>query len=197
MAYAISKFMINYKEIPEYPEYLISEYGEVYSTKTNKVLKARPNTRGYLQFAVTYNNISTFLLVSRCVARVWGELPSLTSELEVDHNDGNIVNNYYLNLVVRSKEEHIQKTLLQNNWQARKDTCPSCGKVKTSTAKLCSTCVKPSREITIEQIEYWVLNYSWVRAAKELGLSDNGLRKRYKSLTGKDPKSIKASLAQR
>ncbi|MFP9071830.1 NUMOD4 domain-containing protein, partial [Enterococcus faecalis] len=28
----------NFKVIPEYPEYLISPYGEVYSTKSNKLL---------------------------------------------------------------------------------------------------------------------------------------------------------------
>lgn len=45
--------------------------------------------------------------------------------------------------------------------------------------------------ITVKDIEYWVINFSWTRASKELGLSDNGLRKRYTKLTGKSPKEIR------
>lgn len=170
---------------------MISRSGEIYSTKTSKVLKVRPNTRGYLQFAVSYKGIPTFLLVSRCVARVWGDLPSLDSELEVDHNDGNKLNNWSDNLITRTKKEHIQKTLEQNNMHPRKDICPSCGKLKMTKASVCIECTKQYKGITAESIEYWVKEYSWVRAAKELGLTDNGLRKRYRSLTGRDPKTIK------
>ncbi|MFP9058711.1 hypothetical protein, partial [Enterococcus faecalis] len=65
----------------------------------------------------------------------------------------------------------------------------------SSRATHCKSCtpkgITINPDITVEQIEYWVSKYSWIRASKELGLSDTGLRKRYKSLTGKDPKSIK------
>lgn len=64
---------------------------------------------------------------------------------------------------------------------------------ETISGKKCSEItVKPEKiEISAEEIEYWVLNFSWTRASKELGLSDNGLRKRYTKLTGLNPKTIK------
>lgn len=79
-------------------------------------------------------------------------------------------------------------------------TCKNCNKEykpSKSTQKFCSvTCStnysrKNSHHITAELIEYWVRKYSWTRASKELGLSDNGLRKKYKMLTGLNPKDIK------
>ena len=41
--------MENWKVIVEYPSYSISSLGRVKSNTTNRVLKAAPNTFGYLQ----------------------------------------------------------------------------------------------------------------------------------------------------
>lgn len=61
------------------------------------------------------------------------------------------------------------------------------------SGKKCGSFVeKKTIEISAEEIEYWVTNFSWTRASKELGLSDNGLRKRYTKLTGNSPKSLKS-----
>ncbi len=182
--------LTSFKSIPEYPEYLISKYGEIYSLKSNRLLKSRPNSRGYLQFSVTYNNKTKFILVSRAVARVWKDLPSLDSELQVDHDDRNILNNYYTNLVVLTEIAHRAKTREDNNWNYTSNIC-DCGSKKSYKSNKCKNCLTITNpEITKDNIEYWVSNYSWVRASKELGLSDNGLRKRYKKLGG-DPKLIK------
>ena len=113
-------------------------------------------------------------------------------------NGGDNTNNNISNLVVRNKKEHMSKTIQQRGHIERStsdDFC-SCGAPKERVSKQCIKCFSSSRkilihkEITQEQIEYWVRNYSWARASRELGLSDNGLRKRYKNLSGKDPKSI-------
>jgi hypothetical protein len=100
----------------------------------------------------------------------------LDSDLEVDHIDTNPTNNNIKNLQALSKEDHLDKTLSDKGWSRRLPSLPRELKYK---------------DITAEEIEYWVTNFSWVRAGKELGLSDNGLRKRYKLLTGKCPKTIK------
>ena len=179
--------------IPEHPDYLISKDGLVFSTRTNRLLSIRKNNRGYLYFGV--NGSNTNILLSRALARVYGGLPSLDSPLEVDHDDTDKLNNELSNLVVRSKIEHQVKTSLERGFTPlEKSNCEVCGISITSGAKRCREHYKEAlrtSEISPESIEYWVSNYSWVRAAKELGLSDNGLRKRYKSLTGKDPKTIK------
>lgn len=178
----------NFKPLPEYPEYLVSMFGEVWSTKSNKILSQRQNTRGYLQFQVSENYKQKFILTSRAVARVWCDLPSLDSQLEVDHKDSNILNNYYSNLQVLTKRQHAHKTREDRGYTQHNTTC-QCGGVKSGKASKCKKC--STSNIAADQIIYWVCNYSWVRASKELGLSDNGLRKRYKALTGRDPKRIK------
>lgn len=179
--------------IPEHPDYLISRDGRVFSTRTNKFLSIRKNNRGYLYFGV--NGSNTNVLLSRALARVYGDLPSLDSGLEVDHDDNDKENNDLENLVVRSKDEHCLKTTLERGFTpVAKAYCAVCSVTITPGAKYCREHYKESlytSEISPESIEFWVSKYSWVRAAKELGMSDNGLRKRYRSLTGKDPKSIR------
>lgn len=187
----VPPFKENMKAIPEYPEYFITENGEVYSTKVNRNLSIQLNTSGYPFFTIQDGGKSKHLLLHRVLARVYKNLPSLDSDLEVDHDDRNKLNFTLNNLIVRTKAEHIEKTIEERGLVIGGNSCPTCGKRIKSTAKTCREHQpKANPEITSEQIEYWVSNHSWLRASKELGLSDVGLRKRYKSLTGKDPKSI-------
>ena len=187
-----------FTKIPGWEQYSINTLGEVYSHKVNRLLTPRLNTSGYYFITFTdANKKPKHFLIHRLLAFVFLNLPSLDSELEVDHNDTVKTNNSLDNLVVRTKEEHRTKTLKVRGHTERResdDFC-LCGRHKERRASCCITCHNANRiisnkDITQEQIEYWVSNYSWVRAAKELGLSDNGLRKRYKTLSGKDPKSL-------
>ncbi|UGO55733.1 putative HNH endonuclease [Escherichia phage JLBYU43] len=186
--------LTEFKEIPEYPDYLISREGRVYSKISNKLLSIRTNTTGYKYFGV--ENGTKNILLSRALARVYKDLPSLTSDLEVDHDDTDISNNDLDNLIVRSKLDHYEKTCFDRGISPPKQSfCKVCGIRIAGKSTYCLKHYSESKvkdnSVSAEQIEYWVSNYSWVRAAKELGYSDNGLRKRYKALTGKDPKSIK------
>lgn len=187
----------NFKVIPEYPKYLISPYGEVYSTKSNKLLTHHLGSAGYPFVTFYEHGKNVSIVLHRLLARVFKDLPSLESELEVDHKDRNKLNFSLDNLVVMTKEDHRIKTTVERGHTIGGNKCPYCNKQINSSSKTCFDCKpKSSPDITAEQIEYWVINYSWVKASKELGLSDNGLRKRYKSLTGKDPKSIKKKVSQ-
>lgn len=186
-----------YTPIPGWEEYEISKEGLVYSHKVGRLLTNSINTNGYYFITLTDSfSRQKRYLIHRLLAFVYLNLPDLESELEVDHNDGDKQNNTLSNLIVRTREEHLCKTLKSRGFSriTREDTTCSCGKVKSKDALTCLDCytnnIKVNKEITIEQIEYWVINFSWVRAGKELGLSDNGLRKRYKTLSGKDPKSL-------
>lgn len=188
-----------FKAIPAWEDYEISEQGEIYSHKVGRLLTPQKNTSGYLFITLTDSAGSPKrFLIHRLLAFVFKDLPSLDSTLEVDHDDGIKINNTLTNLLVKTKEEHLYKTLTSRGHTIRstRDDFCICGNSKERRASLCGKCFNNNRpkvnpEITAEQIEYWVSNFSWVRAGKELGLSDNGLRKRYKKLTGKDPKQIK------
>lgn len=183
-----------FKPIPEFPEYSISEDGEVYSSISKRRLSIRTNTTGYKYFSVDNGNKN--ILLSRALARVFLDLPSIYSELEVDHIDRDKSNNSLDNLQVLTKAEHIDKTVRDKGLtrHAVQSVCKVCGIPITQTAKFCRSHYIldiSSNHIRIEDIEYWVKEYSWVRAGKELGMSDNGLRKYYKRITGKDPKQLK------
>lgn len=120
----------------------------------------------------------------------------LGTDTIVHHKDGDTFNNDLTNLEIMSQSEHMSRhmRILPDK------QCKACGisyRPLRSTQKYCSVPCSNSRyvpvtsEITIEDIVYWVTNYSWTRASRELGLSDNGLRKKYKALTGIDPKTPK------
>lgn len=118
----------------------------------------------------------------------------LTEEDIVHHIDGNKLNNDIDNLEVLTNSEHARLHMLKLEPKMC-ITCKSAFKPKKATQKFCSTkCITKSSvsaTISIEDIKNWVIPFGWRRASRELGMSDNGLRKLYKKLTGLDPKFIK------
>lgn len=181
------------RTIEGFEKYQINERGEIYSFHVNRLIKPQINPKGYKFVRFHKEGKQHHFLLHRLLAFVYLNLPSLDSELEVDHIDGDIKNYRLDNLQVLTYEEHKLKTY-GPHWNENRN-CSSC-QAKLSeynTSGLCKTCYndRDINNISIESIEYWVRNHSWVRAAKELGLTDNGLRKRYKKLSGKDPKLIK------
>lgn len=179
-----------YKTIPEFPEYSISKSGDVYSNHVGRCLSHYLNNAGYPCVKLSLNGKENTLLISRLLCRVYKDLPNLYSRLEVDHKDRNPANFDLDNLQVLTKEEHLKKTL-SDRGHLSVHYC-SCGAVRSREATQCKSCYLNSVTSTVskDKIEYWVRNFSWVRAGKELGLSDNGVRKRYRALGG-DPKAIK------
>lgn len=156
------------KVIENFPAYYISEEGEVYSSHTSKILKPRANSRGYYQVCLRKNNKNHWLLLSRLVAATYLGMDLFDTRLEVDHKDGNLLDNSVTNLQVLDKETHLSKTL-ESKGHTRKYDKP---KKEVFTA--------PKEEL----LRVLVSTGSWVQAAKHYGLSDNGLRKAYKRIFG-------------
>lgn len=186
--------MNEYNKIPSFESYLISPTGSVFSTKVNRELVAQVNSSGYKFIRLHESGKQYSFLVHRLLAYVFLNLPSLDSPLEVDHIDGNKLNNCLSNLQVLTTKQHHFKT--HGPYAESLEKFCKCGTKLSefNTSGLCRKHWDESRTndgITADQIVYWVGNYSWVRAAKELNLSDTGLRKRYRKLTGLDPKSLK------
>lgn len=71
-----------WKEIKEYPNYLISEDGKVFSKKRNKIMKTF-SLRGYERVAL---NVKDKLYIHRIVCSVFNG-GDLFSDLSVDHID--------------------------------------------------------------------------------------------------------------
>lgn len=147
--------MKDFIEIPGYEEYLINPDGRIYSTKVNRELKHRIGSTGYPFVSFTKNGISKHFSVHRLLAFVFKDLPSLDSELEVDHDNRNILDFSLDNLVVRSKKEHQAKTHKDRGIRTGGSRCSICGISCAFNAKTCFNCrPKPHPEISVEQIEY-------------------------------------------
>ena len=84
----------------------ISNYGRVYSNRTNKILKQSKNKSGYLTLATRINYKNHCFRVHRLVAEAF--LENTFSKPEVNHLDGNKENNFKSNLVWVTGSENIQ-----------------------------------------------------------------------------------------
>ena len=86
--------------------YLVSEFGEVYSNKTQKFLKHRSNGKGYSKVKLTQNlggQVDKY--VHRLVAEIY--VPNPDNKPEVNHIDGDTLNNHYSNLEWVTRKENM------------------------------------------------------------------------------------------
>jgi len=190
--------MSNYTIIPSFPDYMIDEFGNVFSTLSNKILKHRVrNDDGYLFVTMlTEGKESKNVSVSRLVAHVFLNMNELYNELHVDHIDCDILNNHYSNLQVLTPEQHAIKTINDNQLNQRNEVC-FCQVCNIEITWGCTFCIEhsPARliknpNLTLTDIENSVKICGWKKAAIDFNLSDKGLRKNYKRLGG-DPKSLR------
>ena len=85
--------------ISGYEDYLISDYGRVYSNKTNKWLKTRVARNGYVMINLRDDEgIMHGFLVHRLVAKAYVDNPNPLVFDCVNHKDENKANPFYGNL---------------------------------------------------------------------------------------------------
>lgn len=130
----IKRNILKYTEIPGFEGYLISKGGEIFSKKVNRILTNQINTNGYAFVRSHKNNNQHSFLVHRLLAFVFLDLPSLSSELEVDHIDTNRLNNDISNLQVLTPKQHHFKT--HGPYAETIDRYCFCGKNYTSLIPL-------------------------------------------------------------
>lgn len=86
-----------FRDIPEYEDYLISNWGRVKSVKTSKILKSQKQPNGYLFITLHKEKISKHKMIHRLVALVFLP-PPLSEQTDVNHKDENKENNFvYIN----------------------------------------------------------------------------------------------------
>ena len=103
-------------KVPDFPKYFISEYGELWSEKSKRILKNRLNA-GYYYYSLSNGEISNFFMVHRLVASVFISNPD--SLPFVNHIDGVKTNNHYSNLRWATRSEisinNVEKGLIKYN----------------------------------------------------------------------------------
>jgi hypothetical protein len=105
-------------EIPRYPKYKISKFGEIISLKTNKILSASPNSDGYPQVRLFNEFGKCQYKVHKLMAFVFLNHKSTYQNkgIVVDHIDNNRKNNNLYNLrLVTPRENRIKSSHINNN----------------------------------------------------------------------------------
>lgn len=110
-------------------DYEVSNFGKVKSLKKGKVriLKSALNTRGYKHVALWINNKGKQITVHRLVCQAFLENPN--KYLEINHKDGNKVNNNASNLEWCSSKMNNLHAMI-NGLHVEKLTCEDVVKIK-------------------------------------------------------------------
>lgn len=88
---------MEWRVIPEFPSYRISEDGQVYSTyKSGKILSPKEDKDGYFEVCLTENKVRHYVRVHRLVGMAFLENPNNLPL--INHKDMNVKNNNYSNL---------------------------------------------------------------------------------------------------
>ena len=108
--------MEQYKVIPEYPRYSISNKGNVINNKTGRAISQRMTTNGYMRFNVRKGDVPyekpRVLMTHRVVADLF--LPKVEGKTYVNHKDANKTNNDVNNLewcTAQENSQHACKTI--------------------------------------------------------------------------------------
>ena len=110
MADKIWKDLLGYEGI-----YKISNYGDVFSIKLNKLLKPHINKKGYVGISLSKNKIEKYATIHRLVALTFlGDNP----HLQVNHINGIKSDNFVGNLEWCSSSENIKHSFDKLNKQS-------------------------------------------------------------------------------
>jgi hypothetical protein len=104
-----------WKEIDSFPNYQVSNFGNVRNIKTLKILKPILTGKGYPTV-----NLKKQFKVHRLVAQAF--IPNPEEKKEVDHIDNNKINNHISNLRWATPSE--------NCFNRKKNVHPNCSKYK-------------------------------------------------------------------
>ena len=86
------------KIITTFPNYSITELGEIYSTITNKILKQAVSSAGYYVVCLTNSGIHKNQYIHRLIYEYWVLKDGEVMPIMIDHKDGVRTNNNLNNL---------------------------------------------------------------------------------------------------
>lgn len=131
-----------YKGIDLTERFLVSNEGEIYSIKSDKILKKTLNkSTGYFGVCVSNGGRKNKLLIKLHIAVACMFCGGYKENLIVNHIDGNKMNNSFENLEwVTSKENTrhaMENDLTKNNYKIK---CINTGEIFLSMRKACNWC---------------------------------------------------------
>jgi len=97
-----------WKKIRNYENYYVSNFGNVKNSK-DRILKSKLNKWNYLQVVLYKNGKSKTLYVHRIVAEIF--IKKIKNKTQVNHKDGNKLNNNVENLEWCTAKENINHAI--------------------------------------------------------------------------------------
>ena len=116
-----------WKPIKNYPHLFVSRTGQVWTTTYSRLLKPHKSNRGYLQVSLSKNKTVKLASVHRLVAQAF--IPNPDNLSEVDHIDGNKLNNKVENLQWISHSDNCRKACKGYDGKPKPVICIETGKV--------------------------------------------------------------------
>lgn len=99
-----------YCPLIDYPNYAVSNYGNVKNIKTDRILKPRFDKNGYLVIHLYNNTVEKTIKIHRLVLTTFENNPE--NKKCIDHIDNNKTNNELFNLRYATNSENQQNTNL-------------------------------------------------------------------------------------
>jgi hypothetical protein len=163
----------NWAEIKDFPDYMVSRYGQVYSKRSNKILKPLKSIDGYVCFALTRNKKRYNVNLQRIVAEAF--IPNPDNKTCVHHINGDITDNVWTNLVwgYRSDSEKFldARSKSGNKRKGRKLSNEQLEKIRKS--------IQENQGIKVIQYtmngEFVAKYNSYGEAMRLTGVDDNGI----------------------
>lgn len=93
-------------EIEEFPNYLVSNYGDIINIKFNRILKPRSNSKGYSHVVLFNEGYRKEFYVHQLVAAAF--IANYRPKIHIQHMDGNKQNNKITNLRIRAFTTEIE-----------------------------------------------------------------------------------------
>jgi hypothetical protein len=93
-------------EVEQHPRYLVSNYGQVYDRRSDRLVKQQFDRAGYKRVHLTLPTGRLTVSVHRLVAGSFYAIDP--SEFEVNHIDGNKANNHIANLELCTRSENMR-----------------------------------------------------------------------------------------